>query len=463
MIRDLEISQDQAWTIGHYLRNMSTFTKNFKPMRYDKGQRLYLKDMDVPEQWHDNLKDILPPFLYYYNDGTGEYGGPGAVDDTHGVRGRGRGVASSGDLMSSLPDEFRAVNMLCYVGHEGTYTPAHREMCGSLGQNIMVETSTSIDINGSPTVPGSSLWFMTRTKDRFLVSEYWMSSLGHDIEVESHFASIGAWRKAPFTTYVVEQRVGDFILIPPLAPHQVWNRGTRTMKAAWNRTTVETLELAMSEAVPRARLVCRDEAYKNKSIIYYTLDKYGNLLRRVGVGAMIDFDERTAHEIRKSKKVSQLKRDFIRLFKLFNDIMLSEMFSPSLPQPSSQRIPYQSDVVCSYCRCNVFNRFLTCKECSLIDDEGGEDDDYDVCMDCYAMGRSCWCLSKQKWVEQWKWTQLIDKHEEWRSMVIEIQGIVNEESPQKLEEARERLGKKTLAAVCQEQLKTRRKAKRKDP
>ncbi|KAH0563061.1 hypothetical protein GP486_002367 [Trichoglossum hirsutum] len=463
MVRDLEAAQDQAWTIGHYLRNMSVFTRNFKPTRYDRGQRLYLKDMDVPEQWHDALKDSLPPFLYYYNDGTGEYGGAGAVDDVHGVRGKGRGVAASGDLMSSLPKEFRAVNMLCYIGHEGTYTPAHREMCGSLGQNIMVEASTSIGLDGTPTVPGSSLWFMTRTKDRFLVSEYWMSNLGHDIEVESHFASIDSWIKAPFTTYVVEQRAGDFILIPPLAPHQVWNRGTRTMKAAWNRTTVETLELAMSEAVPRARLVCRDEAYKNKAIVFYTLDNYAHRLKRIGVGAMVDFDDEAAYEIRTSKKIRQLKRDFIRLFKLFHDIMLSESFSPSFPQPSLQRIPYQSDVLCSYCRCNIFNRFLTCKECSLIDDEGGEDDDYDICMDCYAMGRSCWCLSKQKWVEQWRWAHLTDKHEEWRSMVIEIQGTVNEDSPQKLDEAKKRLEKKTLAAICQEQLKIRRKAKLKDP
>ncbi|KAH0544695.1 hypothetical protein FGG08_001200 [Glutinoglossum americanum] len=460
MVRDLEASQDQAWTIGHYLRNMSTFTRNIKPMRYNRGQRLYLKDMDVPEQWHDSLKEVLSPFLYYYNDGTGEYGGPGAVDD---VRGKGRGVAVSGDLMSSLPKDFRAVNMLCYIGHEGTYTPAHREMCGSLGQNIMVETSTSIGLDGKPTIPGSSLWFMTRTKDRFLVSEYWMSNLGHDIEVESHFASIDAWAKAPFTTYVVEQKLGDFILIPPLAPHQVWNRGTRTMKAAWNRTTVETLELAMNEAVPRARLVCRDEAYKNKAIIFYTLDKYAHLLRRIGVGAMVDLNEEAAEGIRKSKKIRRLKKDFIRLFKLFNDIMLSEMFSPSLPQPSPQRIPYQSDVLCSYCRCNIFNRFLTCKECSLVDDEGGEEDDYDICMDCFVMGRSCWCLNKQKWVEQWKWSQLAEKHEEWRSMVIEIEGSINEHSPQKLDEARKRLGKKTLAAVCQEQLKIRRRAKRKDP
>ncbi|KAI9867142.1 MAG: hypothetical protein M1813_009420 [Trichoglossum hirsutum] len=462
MVRDLEAAQDQAWSIGHYLRNMSVFTRNFKPTRYNRGQRLYLKDMDVPEQWHDALKDVLPPFLYYYNDGTGEYGGAGAVDDVHGVRGKGRGVAASGDLMSSLPKEFRAVNMLCYIGHEGTYTPAHREMCGSLGQNIMVETSTSIGLDGTPTVPGSSLWFMTRTKDRFLVSEYWMSNLGHDIEVESHFASIDSWIKAPFTTYVVEQRVGDFILIPPLAPHQVWNRGTRTMKAAWNRTTVETLELAMNEAVPRARLVCRDEAYKNKSIVFYTMDNYAHRLKRIGVGAMVDFDDGTAYEIRASKKVRQLKRDFIRLFRLFNDTMLSESFSPALPQPSVQRIPYQSDVLCSYCRCNIFNRFLTCKECSLIDDEGGEDDDYDICMDCFAMGRSCWCLSKQKWVEQWRWAHITEKHEEWRNMVIEIQGTVNEHSPQKLDEARKRLGKKTLAAICQEQLKIRRKAKRKD-
>ena len=143
--------------------------------------------------------------------------------------------------MSSLPPEMRAENLMCYIGHEGTYTPSHREMCASLGQNIMVNASGNISEDGKQERPGSSIWFMTESKDRHVVSEYWLSVLGHDIEVENHFAQLIAWKKAPFQTYVVEQRAGDFILIPPLAPHQVWNRGTRTMKIAWNRTTVETL------------------------------------------------------------------------------------------------------------------------------------------------------------------------------------------------------------------------------
>ena len=50
------------------------------------------------------------------------------------------------------------------------------------------------------------------------------------------------------------------------------------MKVAWNRTTVETLRMALDEALPRSRIVCRDEQYKNKAIVYYTLQKYAILL-----------------------------------------------------------------------------------------------------------------------------------------------------------------------------------------
>src|SRR5207237_134501 len=135
--------------------------------------------------------------------------------------------------------------------------------------------------------PGSSIWFMTETKDRQVVREYFLSMLGHDIEIEKHFAQINAWKKATFPVYIVEQRVGDFILVPPLAPHQVWNRGTRTIKVAWNRTTVETLEMALHEALPKARLVCRDEQYKNKAIIYYTLEKYAREMQEMEKSADI--------------------------------------------------------------------------------------------------------------------------------------------------------------------------------
>ena len=447
-------------SINHYLKNMGKLTNQWNSRNYKERdrQRIYLKDIDCPQVWHDKLKDQIPPAVFYLNESTGEVGGPGALEEPSntalGYR-KGRGIGPAGDLMSCLPPAMRAQNMMCYIGHEGTYTPAHREMCASLGQNIMVETSGTIDDDGQPCKPGSSIWFMTETKDRYVVSEYWLSTLGHDIEVEAHFAQINAWRRAPFTTYVVEQKMGDFLLIPPLAPHQVWNRGTRTMKAAWNRTTVETLEMALDEALPRARMVCRDEQYKNKAIVLFALQRYSILLKQVETQKQSSMDQDVQLELAYSTKIRQLQKDFKRLFTLYTQILLSEMLAPvPLCEKRGQYIPYDSNITCSYCRCNIFNRFLTCPSCVIQYGEG-EEDTYDICMECYAMGRSCKCISKLKWVEQFPWQDLVQKHEVWRKQIIIFEGGVTEHSPLSLQVKKKQLKKKPLAQICQEQLKIR--------
>jgi hypothetical protein len=437
----------------HYLKHMTKLTDQFfdEPESYrDKSrQRIYLKDIDCPQVWHDKLKELVPSGLFYLNESTGEPGGPGALDEAGGRKGRGLGRA--GDLMSSLPPDMRAENLMCYIGHEGTYTPSHREMCASLGQNIMVNASGHISEDGKPERPGSSIWFMTESKDRHVVSEYWLSVLGHDIEVENHFAQLIAWKKAPFQTYVVEQLPGDFILIPPLAPHQVWNRGTRTMKIAWNRTTVETLELALNEALPNSRVVCRDEQYKNKAIVYYTLLKYSGLIKTAR--AHVEAGGEQALAIQRSVKVRQIQKDFKKLFDLYKTILLSEMFAPD-SREHAEFLLYDSNVTCAYCRCNIFNRFLSCKSCKNLFSSEIEEP-YDVCMDCYCMGRSCGCQSGYTWVEQWKWKDLIHKYEEWRAQIIDIDGKMTETTPLPLQEERRYFGKKTLAQVCQEQLRVR--------
>ena len=447
--RNLTNQTNMDISIQHYLKHMSKLADQFNPHTYQETtrQRLYLKDIDCPDEWHKLLRDLLPPNVFYLNESTADGPDPGR-------RGSGAGVGPAGDLMSSLPAPMRAENLMCYIGHEGTYTPAHREMCASLGQNIMVETSgDGQDLWGKQEKPGSSVWFMTETKDRYLVSEYWMSILGHDIEVESHFAQINAWKHAPFTTYVVDQRAGDFILIPPLAPHQVWNRGSRTMKVAWNRTTIETLEMALDEALPRARMVCRDEQYKNKAIVYHTMQKYANLLTQVSGSRKPEWSDAATAAAQTDRKVLQLQKDFRSLFKLFTDILLSEMFSPGLPKEKHvQFLRFDSNVTCAYCRCNIFNRFLTCPTCVY---ELGPEDAYDICMECFAMGRSCACVSKFKWVEQWEWKKLAIEHDTWRRMIIDMDGEIDQASPMPLDIARQRLGKKTLAHVCQEQLKIR--------
>ena len=444
-------------SIGHYLNNVSKLTDQWNRHNYKERdrQRIYLKDIDCPQIWHDKLQEQIPPSVFYLNESIGDVGGPGSIEELGSGNIKGLGVARAGDLMSCLPASMRADNMMCYIGHEGTYTPAHREMCASLGQNLMVGASSLKDQYGKPTKPGSSIWFMTETNDRHTVSEYWLATLGHDIEIESHFAQINAWKAAPFKTYIVDQRVGDFVLIPPLAPHQVWNRGTLTVKAAWNRTTVETLEMALHEALPRARIVCRDEQYKNKAIVHFALMRYSDFLKQAVAQRRLAPNHGSRMEIDHSPKIRQLQKDFKRLFALYTEILLSETLAPV---PSSEKrgqyLPYDSFVTCSYCRCNIFNRFLTCTSC-IVTFENGEEDTYDICMECFAMGRSCRCLSKYKWVEQFPWQELEQKHERWRNQIINFENGLSDKSPEPLNVEKRKLGKKTLAQVCQEQLKIR--------
>ncbi|KAK6086810.1 AT hook domain-containing protein [Seiridium cupressi] len=449
-VRDLGSQSDIPMTMGHYLRSMRQLTNQWSPTNFrdDRRQRLYLKDIDCPPEWFETLKKIIPPNVLYMNENISETAITDSRNDDDIFGAPEPTAAVAGDLMSCLPEEMRAQNLMCYIGHEGTYTPAHKEMCATLGQNIMVEASG----NEQGEKPGTSIWFMTETKDREVVREYFLSMLGHDVEIEKHFAQINAWKKANFPVYVVEQKVGDFILIPPLAPHQVWNRGTRTTKVAWNRTTVETLDLALHEALPRSRLVCRDEQYKNKAIIYFALEKYHKELQTADESAESG-PLGLGRELTNSPRLRQIANDFRRLFGLFTEILVDEMFG--YKHIDTEFIEFDSNITCSYCRSNIFNRFLTCKCCvrSLLN---GDEDTYDICMECYAMGRSCVCVSGLQWCEQWQWSDLVDKHETWRAMVIKQDGFVDiDHSPQPLEIARKKTGKKSIAQICQEQLRRR--------
>ncbi|PKY01855.1 JmjC domain protein [Aspergillus campestris IBT 28561] len=438
--RNLTTKTDLPLTIGHYLKNMPMLANQWTTYNYKdpERQRIYLKDIDCPQQWHTHLKKIIPPTLFYLNKSREDFQGPGAntasISDTPETL-----IPKAGDLMSCLPPNMRAENLMCYIGHEGTYTPAHQEMCASLGQNIMVEASDGSIEYGKATKPGSSIWFMTETKDRHVVSEYWLSMLGHDIDIEDHFAQIEAWKSAPFKTYVVEQKPGDFIIIPPLAAHQVWNRGTRTMKVAWNRTTAETLDLALNEALPHARMVCRDEQYKNKAIVFYTLEYYSSIFAR--------------HET-DGTRTQQLQKDFEHVFILYTTILISECFPSADVCPKKEDveyIPFDGSITCSYCRGNIFNRFLTCPWCV-----GETDDSYDICMECFAMGRSCACISKLKWAEQFRWDELTEKHERWRRIVNHFPGDKRVQYNSLLDIMTElQKDRKTLAEICYEQLRCR--------
>src|SRR5699024_7697573 len=54
-VRDIPASSDIPMTMGHYLRSMKQLTNQWTPhtFRDERRQRLYLKDIDCPPEWHD--------------------------------------------------------------------------------------------------------------------------------------------------------------------------------------------------------------------------------------------------------------------------------------------------------------------------------------------------------------------------------------------------------------------------
>jgi hypothetical protein len=74
--------------------------------------------------------------------------------------------------------------------------------------------------------------------------------LGHDLAFESHVVPVEDLAAAPFDIYVVEQKLGDLVLVPPRSCHQVINNGGITVKMSWSRMTVQGLVAAFFHELP---------------------------------------------------------------------------------------------------------------------------------------------------------------------------------------------------------------------
>jgi hypothetical protein len=212
----------------------------------------------------------------------------------------------------------------------------------------------------------------------------------------------------------------------------VYNHGGMTIKSAWNRTTIDTLELSLSETLPTYRHVCRDEQYKNKAIVHQSLLE----LSRFSPQSLIS---------------SPFKRNsFMRLFRLFTTLLIDEFIPADLYHTLSriEKIPQHFNVTCSFCRTNIWNRFLTCKACLQIDSYG-ELDSYDICLECFSRGRSCRDITNLEWVQQEKWSELMILWERCRG-IYQILG--GEDIDDFNTETTVSLGRKTLAGLCVEEL-----------
>src|SRR5271170_6033193 len=169
-----------------------------------------------------------------------------------------------------------------------------------------------------------------------------------------------------------------------------------TIKAAWNRTTIDTLELSLSETLPAYRHVCRDEQYKNKAIVHQSLLELSRFPPQTLISSPFKHDS------------------FMRLFRLYTTLLIDEFIPADLFYYHTQKhvlgnfekIPQKFNVACSFCRTNIWNRFLTCKQCLQIDLDG-DIDSFDICLECFSRGRSCRDITNLEWIQQEKWSELM--------------------------------------------------------
>lgn len=128
---------------------------------------------------------------------------------------------------------------MCYLGIGDTFTPCHKDLCASSGHNLMTYTERN----------GSSFWFMTESSMAPKASQYFQK-LRHELDHENHIITLEELAKAPFNVYILEQKLGDLVLVPPRSCHQVVNSGGITIKTSWSRMTSKGLKTAYFHELP---------------------------------------------------------------------------------------------------------------------------------------------------------------------------------------------------------------------
>ncbi|KAG0013156.1 hypothetical protein BGZ81_001199, partial [Podila clonocystis] len=125
-------------------------------------------------------------------------------------------------------------NLMTYIGGGGTWTAGHIDHAGTIGHNLMAWAEQAYP------------------SDYEEVKKLWKKA-DREFEKENYFAALAVMTKARSKFFILEQKVGDFVVIPALACHQVYNKGKVTVKIAWNRITPDCLEKSIKDVLPRYR------------------------------------------------------------------------------------------------------------------------------------------------------------------------------------------------------------------
>lgn len=263
---------------------------------------------------------------------------------------------------------------------------------------------------------GSSFWFMTNSSDCGAVTDYFRG-LGHELDWEDHVATLEELAKAPFDVYILEQKLGDLVLVPPrryvvklrqclaftyisvpFSFHQVINAGGITIKVSWSRMSIRSLEIALYHELPiyqryavscilrfsiepKSSRVCRPEIYRVKRTIYDTL-----VQRTAALNTLQDAPDSTFDS------VNPLCKEIDRLILLLDDVLEQEYSVQfrKLRKVTNSFAPDGHGHACDFCGADIFLSSFQCDSCSA---QGSSGDPICLCPTCVVEGRTCKCGS----------------------------------------------------------------------
>jgi hypothetical protein len=337
-------------------------------------QKIYAKDVLCPSAYKTAMTEFLPEYLH-----------------PHG----------STDLFGSLPDRFKAENLMCYLGQDDTGTPIHRDLCGTMGHNIMTMASPGgfaewLIIEHQQRDELAAVLAPNSSGNKNLLQRKFLQSKTHKADGQSRtkssfMESDRAWLehqeiiRCNLKVQVIVQRPGDLVIVPSRAYHQVRNQGV-SIKIAWNRITPQTLAYAFEDQLPLYHIIGRPEIYKCKAIVAFTIRNWNLQLSQLKSCLLSCTDEQSLIEVAKQCPLLKYGSDvFLKDAKTMIDLYLYKVLLPEqLYDSRSEELITDGPgeictVQCDFCHSDVFHRYYHCDKC----------DDYDICLDCYAMGRSC--------------------------------------------------------------------------
>lgn len=297
------------------------------------------RDTACPSMYQDTLRSMLGDTLW----GSGDLSEAFITD--------GRGCAPSLAIWGSKETE-----VLC---------PATVPVCGSLRMNAMIADST-----------GVCVWIVASSYDREKMDQLFASH-GKCCHNSTHFFPLSDLAKTAFPIYIIEQREGDIVVLPPESVYQCFSAHGALVQVDWVRHNPWSLEFALTKVLPAYRQKLASPEYAIKSLCFSAymrrLDRSeskeccsSDLIRELGVLLRLAY--------------------FITTFEWIDLVELQKLRGQGeVETVRTKRVPEANRVFCNFCKAAIFNR---CYQCNLCPSSPVY-----LCFDCIVDGQRCEHLS----------------------------------------------------------------------